>query len=246
MLNIMRLCLGAIARLFWTRRSLVLENLALRQQLAVFKRRHPRPQLTCLDKLFWVAARQIWSDGKQSVIVVLPDTVVQWHRAGLELYWRFISRFPGRVGRKRISKEIRDLIARMVAENPTWGAPRIHGELLMLGFDVSERTISRWMRKAPRDPVLAKPWLAFLRNHREALAAMDFFTVPTITFGVLYCFFVIGHDRRRILQFNVTQHPTSLWVVQQLREAFPYESAPRFLIFDRDAKYGTEVPAAIC
>ena len=133
----------------------------------------------------------------------------------------------------------------MAAENPTWGAPRIHGELLMLGFDVSERTISRWMRKAPRDPVLAKHWLAFLRNHREALAAMDFFTVPTITFGVLYCFFVIGHDRRRILHFNVTRHPTSLWVVQQLREAFPYESAPRFLIFDRDAKYGTEVPAAI-
>jgi transposase InsO family protein len=133
----------------------------------------------------------------------------------------------------------------MVAENPTWGAPRIHGELLMLGFDVSERTISRWMRKAPRDPVLAKPWLAFLRNHREALAAMDFFTVPTITFGVLYCFFVIAHDRRRILHFNVTPHPTSLWVVQQLREAFPYESAPRFLIFDHDANYGTEVPAAI-
>ena len=245
MLNIMRLCLGTIARLFCTRRSLVLENLALRQQLAVFKRRHPRPRLTFLDKLFWVAARQIWSGWKQFLIVVLPDTVVQWHRAGFELYWRFISRFPGRVGRKRISKEIRDLIARMAAENPTWGAPRIHGELLMLGFDVSERTISRWMRKAPRDPVLAKHWLAFLRNHREALAAMDFFTVPTITFGVLYCFFVIGHDRRRILQFNVTRHPTSLWVVQQLREAFPYESAPRFLIFDRDAKYGTEVPAAI-
>ena len=198
-----------------------------------------------LDKLFWVAARQIWSDWKQFLIVVLPDTVVQWHRAGFELYWRFISRFRGRVGRKRISKEIRDLIFRMVAENPTWGAPRIHGELLMLGFDVSERTISRWMRKAPRDPELAKRWLAFLRNHREAIAAMDFFTVPTITFGVLYCFFIIGHDRRRILHFNVTQHPTSLWVVQQLREAFPYESAPRFLIFDRDAKYGAEVPAAI-
>ena len=245
MLNIMRLCLGTIARLFCARRSLLLENLALRQQLAVFKRRHPRTRLTFLDKLFWVAARQIWSDWNQFLIVVLPDTVVQWHRSGFALYWRLISRFPERAGRKRISKEIRDLIFRMVAENPTWGAPRIHGELLMLGFDVSERTISRWMRKAPRDPEPAKRWLAFLRNHREAIAAMDFFTVPTITFGVLYCFFVIGHDRRRILHFNVTRHPTSLWVVQQLREAFPYESAPRFLIFDRDAKYGTEVPAAI-
>jgi hypothetical protein len=101
------------------------------------------------------------------------------------------------------------------------------------------------MRKAPRDPEPAKRWLAFLRNHRGAIAAMDFFSVPTITFGVLYCFFVIGRDRRRILHFNVTRHPTSLWVVQQLREAFPYDSAPRFLIFDRDAKYGTEVPAAI-
>ena len=209
------------------------------------KRRHPRTRLTFLDKLFWVAARQICSDWKQFLIVVLPDTVVQWHRSGFALYWRLIFRFPGRAGRKRISKEIRDLIFRMVAENPTWGAPRIHGELLMLGFDVSERTISRWMRKAPRDPEPAKRWLAFLRNHREAIAAMDFFTVPTITFGVLYCFFVIGHDRRRILHFNVTRHPTSLWVVQQLREAFPYESAPRFLIFDRDARYGTEVPAAI-
>jgi transposase InsO family protein len=133
----------------------------------------------------------------------------------------------------------------MVVENPIWGAPRIHGELLMLGFDVSERTISRWMKRAPRDPEPAKRWLSFLRNHREAIAAMDFFTVPTVTFNVLYCFFVISHDRRRILHFNVTSHPTSLWTVQQLREAFPFGSAPRFLIFDRDGKYGLEVPAAV-
>jgi putative transposase len=115
----------------------------------------------------------------------------------------------------------------------------------MLGFDVSERTISRWMKRAPRDPEPAKRWLTFLRNHREAIAAMDFFTVPTITFSVLYCFFVINHDRRRILHFNVTKHPTSFWIVQQLREAFPFGSAPRFVIFDRDAKYGLEVPSAV-
>ena len=115
----------------------------------------------------------------------------------------------------------------------------------MLGFEVSERTISRWMKRVPRDPELAKRWLAFLRNHREAIAAMDFFTVPTVTFSVLYCFFVISHDRRRILHFNVTKHPASLWIVQQLREAFPFESAPRILIFDRDGKYGVEVPAAV-
>jgi len=133
----------------------------------------------------------------------------------------------------------------MVADNPTWGAPRIHGELLILGFEVSERTVSRWMKRAPRNPEPAKRWLAFLRNHREAIAAMDFFTVPTITFGVLYCLFVIGHDRRRILHFNVTNHPASQWIVQQLREAFPFDCAPRFLIFDRDTKYGAEVPAAV-
>jgi putative transposase len=137
------------------------------------------------------------------------------------------------------------VIFRMIAENSTWGAPRIHGELLMLGFDVSERTISRWMKRAPRNPEPAKRWLTFLRNHREAIAAMDFFTVPTITFGALYCFFIISHDRRRILHFNVTRHPTSRWVVQQLREAFPYRSSPRFLIFDRDSKYGLEVGCAV-
>jgi hypothetical protein len=115
----------------------------------------------------------------------------------------------------------------------------------MLGFDVSERTISRWMRGAPRDPEPAKRWLAFLRNHREAIAAMDFFTVPTITFGVIYCFLVIGHDRRRLLHFNVTRHPTSSWIVQQLRQAFPFESTPRFLIFGRDRTYGFEVPLAV-
>jgi transposase InsO family protein len=131
----------------------------------------------------------------------------------------------------------------MVAENPTWGAPRIHGELKMLSFDLSERTVLRWMRKAQRNPEPAKRWAAFLSNHREAIAAMDFFTVPTLAFGVLYCFFVITHDRRRILHFNVTRHPTGAWVSQQLRETFPYDSAPRYLIHDRDAIFSAEVLA---
>jgi len=164
---------------------------------------------------------------------------------GIPRVWKLISKVGTQVGRKQTPKEVRDLIFRMVAENSTWGAPRIHGELLMLGFEVSERTISRWMKRAPRDPERDKRWLAFLRNHREAIAAMDFFTVSTISFGVLYCFFVISHARRRIVHFNVTKHPTSLWVVQQLREAFPFGSAPRFLIFDRDGKYGLEVPVAV-
>jgi predicted DCC family thiol-disulfide oxidoreductase YuxK len=174
-----------------------------------------------------------------------PETVVRWHRAGFRLYWSMISQIRKRVGRRRIPREVRDLIFRMVAENPTWGAPRIHGELLMLGFDVSERSVSRWMKRAPRDPELARRWLAFLRNHRETIAAMDFFTVPTVTFQPLYCFFIIRHDRRQILHFNLTRHPTSGWIAQQLREAFPYQSVPRFLLFDHDQKYGLEVPAAI-
>src|SRR5580700_4146246 len=147
------------------------------------------------------------------------------------MYWRLISRVQRQAGRRPTPKEVRELIFRMVAENPTWGAPRIHGELRMLGFDLSERTISRWMKPGPRDPDRAKRWLAFLRNHREAIAAMDFFAVPTISFGVLYCFFVISHSRRRILHVNVTKHPTSAWIIQQLREAFPFEASHKYLIF---------------
>lgn len=124
------------------------------------------------------------------------------------------------VDRKRVSRELRALIFRMVAENTTWGAPRIHGELLKLGFDISERTVSRWVQRAPKSPQAALRWKAFLSNHREAIAAMDFFTVPTLTLSVLYCFFVIAHDRQRILHVNVTEHPTGLWITQQLREAF--------------------------
>jgi putative transposase len=245
MVDIIRLLVGAILRLFRTRRNLLLENLALRQQLAVLKRKHPRPKLAAFDKLFWTAASRSWPQWKQALIVVTPDTMTRWHRAGFRLYWRLISKVRKPVGRRQTPREVRQLIFGMVVENPTWGAPRIHGELLMLGFDVSERTISRWMKRAPKDPEPSKRWQTFLRNHREAIAAMDFFTVPTITFGVLYCFFIIGHDRRRILHCNVTKHPTSMWIVRQLREAFPFDFATRFLIFDRDAKYGLEVPAAV-
>src|SRR5258708_4479389 len=209
MFRFMGLCVGTLVRLLRARRSILLENLALRQQLAVLKRRHPRPGLDLLDKLFWVAIRRFWSGWQRSLIAVTPETVVRWHRGGFRLYWKLISRVRRPIGRRPTSKVIRELIFRMVVENPTWGAPRIHGELVMLGFDVSERTISRWMKRAPQDPEPAKRWLTFLRNHREAIAAMDFFTVPTITFQP------------------------------------PFGSAPRFVIFDRDAKYGREVPAPV-
>jgi transposase InsO family protein len=175
------------------------------------------------------------------LILVQPDTVVGWHRAGFKLYWKWISRSRVRVGRRSTSKEIRELIFRMVAENPTWGAPRIHGELKMLGCEISERTVLRWMQRTTRQPHRSQLWKTFLDNHREAIAAMDFFTVPTLTFGVLYCFFVITHDRRRILHLNPTQHPTSAWTSQQLREAFPYDCAPQYLIFDRGSNFDGDV-----
>src|SRR5258707_15511453 len=241
MFRFIGLCLGTLVRLLRARRSLLLENLALRQQLAVLKRRHPRPRLDLLDKLFWVAVRRFWSGWQQSLIAVTPETVVRWHRGGFRLYWKLISKVRRPAGRRQTSKEVQELIFRMVVENPTWGAPRIHGELLMLSFDLSERTISPWMKRAPREPEPAQRWLTFLRNHREAIAAMDFFTVPTITFSALYCFFVIEHGRRRILHFNVTEHPTSLWIVQQLREAFPESCSHRYAILDGDAKFGEDV-----
>ena len=153
-------------------------------------RRNPKQRLRGLDRLFWVMARRLWSRWKQALMYVTPETVARWHRSWFRLYWG-LSRHSNALGRKRITKQVRDLIFQMVAENHTWGAPHIHGELLKLGLDVSERTISRSMQRAPKNPELARCWKAFLHNHREAIAAMDFFTVPTLTFGVLHCFFVI-------------------------------------------------------
>jgi len=226
--------LGWIISAFYSRQDLILENLALREQLLALHAKRPRHRLSASQKMFWVLLQRLWSGWKAPLVLVTPPTVVQWHRAGFRLYWKWLSRTRQVCGRKPISQELRALIFRMVAENPTWGAPRIHGELLKLGFQVSEPTVSRWLRRAPRSPDIGQRWLSFLRNHREAIAAMDFFTVPTLTFGVLYCFFVIGHDRRRILCLNVTRNPNGLWIMQQLREAWPYAPAHNFLLFDHD------------
>jgi transposase InsO family protein len=240
-----RLPFALFVRSLFSRHDLLLENLALCQQLGVLRQRHPQPRFAATDRLFWVILRRLWPGWKRALILVQPETVVRWHRSGFKLYWTWLSRHRKRMGRNCVSRDVRELIFRMLTENLSWGAPRIHGELKMLGFDISERTISRWMRKAPRNPEPAKRWMTFLSNHREAVAAMDFFTVPTITFGVLYCFFIIAHDRRRILHCNVTKHPTSPWVVQQLREAFPYDTAPGYLIFDRGSSFNAEMIEAV-
>lgn len=225
---------------FRSRNNLGLEILALRQQVGVLKRQNARPRLSRWDRLFWVLLRRLWSRWTEVLMVVKPESVVRWHRAGFRLYWRFVSRQAER-GRPRTDAEIRKLIHGMAAENPTWGAPRIHGELLKLGLEISERTVSRYLVRVDRHGDAGKRWRIFLHNHREAIAAMDFFTVPTATFRVLYCFFVIAHARRRILHFNATPYPTSSWIVQQLRETFPEETAPEYVILDRDAKFDRQV-----
>ena len=231
--------LSWLSTFFRSRNDLGFELVALRHQLAVLKRKNPRPKLSRWDRLFWLTLRRLWSRWTRALVIVRAETVVRWHRAGFRCYWRLLSR--RRPGRPKMTSELQKLIRSMAAENPTWGAPRIDGELLKLGFEISECTVSRYLAQIDRRRDPGKGWLTFLKNHREAIAAMDFFTVPTVTFRVLYCFFVISHSRRRILHFNVTEHPTAHWIVQQLREAFPEDQAPKYLVLDRDRKFSGEV-----
>ena len=239
MFGIITAFLAAIRVFFRCRADLALEILALRQQVAVFKRKRPRPALHGFDRLFWTALKQVWPRWSDVLVIVKPETVVRWHRAGFRLFWKWRSRPSG--GRPKVSEEIRNLIRRLAMENPTWGAPKIHGELLKIGFGIAERTVARYLRHTRRRGDPARRWLAFLANHREVIVAMDFFTVPTLSFQLLYCFFVIEHGRRRILHFNVTPHPTSDWVVQQLRETFPEAGPYRYVILDHDAKFDAGV-----
>jgi putative transposase len=225
---------------FCSRYSLGLEILVLRQQLGVLKRKHPRPRLQVQDRIFWILLRRLWPAWTNVLVIVKPQTVVAWHKAGFRLFWRLRSRRKS-AGRPIINAKVRVAIRQMAEENPGWGAPRIHGELLKLGLDVCERSVSRYLRRLSPPVNAGRHWAAFLRNHRELIAAMDFFSVPTLTFRVLYCFFVIEHGRRRILHFNVTEHPTGAWIAQQLREAFPEPCPYRYAVLDRDGKFGQEV-----
>jgi transposase InsO family protein len=230
------LALLATVRVFFrSRNDTALEILALRQQIVVLKRKRPRPRLNQFDRLFWIILRCVWPRWTEVLLAVKPETVVGWHRAGFRLFWKWQSRACA--GRPKATAEIRALIHRLAEENATWGAPRIHRELQKLGFVVSERTVARYLQRVGRRGDCSKAWLTFLRNHPEVIAAFDFFTIPTVTFQVLYCFFVIEHVRRKILHFNVTPHPTAEWVVQQLREAFPEAASYRYVILDRDAKF---------
>ncbi len=217
------------------RSRLVMENLALRQQLAVYKQSVKRPKLRPRDRIFWVCLSRLWSNWRPALCLVQPETVIRWHRQGFKLYWRWKSR-SGKPGRPPVSRDIRELIRRMSRENPEWGAPRICSELLLLGHDVAERTVAKYMVRSRLPP--SQTWRTFLDNHAADLVACDFFTVPTATFRVLYVFIVLRHDRRQVVHFNVTTNPYAQWTAQQIINAFSYEETPRFLLRDRDGIYG--------
>jgi transposase InsO family protein len=238
-----------LVALFATLRSTVrprldlhLEILALRHQLAVLQRQAPRrPRLRRADRLLWVLLSRTWPNWRRAVQIVTPDTVVRWHRRGFALYWRWKSR-PHRAGRPALNVHIRALIRQMHAANPLWGAPRIHGELQKLGLTVSQATVAKYLGRRHGPP--SETWRSFLRNHVSQLASIDFFTVPTATFRGLFVFVVLSHERRRIVHVNVTAHPTAAWTAQQVREAWPWDTAPRFVIRDRDGIYGSDLRRA--
>ena len=230
--------LATLSSIFRSRAALGLENLALRHQIGVLQRSaRKRPKLTSGDRLLWICLSRLWRDWRSALAIVKPETVVAWHRAGFRLFWTWKVR-RGQPGRPVISREVRDLIRKMCRENPGWGAPRIHGELLKLGIDIGESSVSKYMVRCRKPP--SQTWRTFLENHAQQLVSIDFFTVPTIRFQVLYVFLVLAHDRRRILHFNVTAHPTAEWTGQQLREAFPFDQLPRYLLRDRDAIFGND------
>jgi putative transposase len=190
-----------------SRLDLQLENLALRHQIGVLQRSAPkRPTLNSPDRLFWVCLSRIWQDWCSTLVIVKPETVVAWHRKGFRLFWTWKVRH-GKSGRPVVAREVRDLIRRLCRENPTWGAPRIHGELLKLGIHIGETSVSKYMVRCPKP--YSQTWRTFLENHVSQLVSVDFFTVPTIRFQVLYVFLVLAHDRRRVIHFNVAAHPTA-------------------------------------
>jgi len=185
----------------------------------------------------WVILSRIWGDWRSALAIVKPETVIAWHRKGFRLFWTWKVR-RGKAGRPAVTREVRDLIRRLSRENPLWGAPHIHGELLKLGLEIGETSVGKYMLRRRKPP--SQTWRTFLDNHVKDLVSVDLFTVPTIRFQILYVFLVLAHDRRRVIHFNVTAHPTAEWTGQQLREAFPFDQSPRYLLRDRDGIFGDD------
>jgi hypothetical protein len=224
-----------VADLFKSRSRLEVENLFLRHQLNIALRRAPSHlRLRGSDRALLIWLTRLWPGLLGMAQVVQPETILRWHRTGFKAFWRWKSRI--RAGRPKIDRGLRDLIQRMSRDNPLWGAARIHGELLMLGFKVAQSTVSKYMVRGGPPP--SQSWKTFLQNHSEAIAAIDMCVVPTVTFDLLFAFLVVGHGRRQLLWFEVTPHPTAEWLARQITEAFPWTSAPAYLVRDNDGAYG--------
>ena len=224
-----------VADLFKSRSRLEAENLFLRHQLNIALRRAPpRLRLHGSDRALLIWMTKLWPNLLGMVQVVQPETILRWHRAGFKAFWRWKSR--NRAGRPQIDRGLRDLIRRMSRENALWGASRIHGELLMLGFQVAQSTVSKYMVRCQSRP--SQTWKTFLQNHAEAIVAIDMCVVPTLTFDLLFAVLVLGHGRRQLLWFEVTRHPTAEWLARQITEAFPWASALAYLVRDNDRAYG--------
>ena len=232
--------LAALQSVVRSRLELGAEILALRHQLAVLQRQTPkRPRLGHADRWLWVLLSRVWWNWRSALQLVRPDTVVRWHRRGFARYWRWRSS-RRRPGRPALAVDVRALIQQMHGANPRWGAPRVHGELRKLGLHIAQATVATYLARHRGTPP-TQTWRTFLTNHASQLASCDFFTGPTATFRVLFVFVVLSHDRRRIVHINVTAHPTAVWTAQQLREAWPWDTAPRFLIRDRDTIYTSDL-----
>jgi transposase InsO family protein len=214
---------------------LQIEVLALRHQLAVYQRAGRRPQLGPADRILWAWLSRAWAGWREALVFVQPQTVIAWQQKRFRDYWTRLSR-RGRVGRPQVAKEIRDLIRKMSAANPTRGSPRIVGELRKLGIEVAKSTVDKYRGRRLKPP--SPTWRAFLANHATDLVSIDFFTVATVRFEILFVLVILAHDRRRVRHFGITAHPTAAWTAQQLVEAFPWETAPRYLLRDRDVIYG--------
>ncbi|MGO8930347.1 MAG: integrase core domain-containing protein [Limisphaerales bacterium] len=220
---------------FRPKHQLALEVLALRHQITVLSRQTHKPKLRPGDRFIWVVLKRCWPDWRTALMIFQPETVIGWQRAGLRIFWRWKSRH--RMGRPGKDRELIQLIRRMWSVNPTWGSPRIRDELAKLGLRASTATIRKYRPKSRRGP--SQSWRTFLQNHAGAIAALDFFVVPTATFRLLYVLIVITHQRRRIVHFNLTKTPTAPWTAQQVINAFPYDTAPQYLLRDRDSIYGS-------
>jgi transposase InsO family protein len=238
MIGLFCFVLNVLASPFKSRLRLEAENAVLRHQLIILRRRlHGSVRLANQDRWFFVQLYRWFPSILKVLTIIRPETLVRWHRAGFRRYWRWKSRRRG--GRPPVETELRALIRRMSIENPLWGAPRIHGELLKLGFEVAQSSVAKYMVKRRGPP--SQGWRTFLRNHAPDVAAMDLFVVPTIGFDLLYAFVIVRLGRRDLVWINVSANPTAEWVARQITEAFPWNEAPRYMIRDRDRIYGAVV-----